>query len=997
LRPPWWSPFSLGRLKRWALFIGLASTVDLLARHPVSLPLWLVLALLLGPEEALTGWIAESLLLGRPIGGPLTVWVYVCGWAYWHCRRPRPWWALASLGTAVVQGSVLYLAAVPLGLLLARLLPRRLRFPVEGAFAPRPWQPNGLLHPANLARLQCDPPAPAHRFVAGSAPGNLFLPHEPVTLTLATRLARVDVEVLRIGTQTRATVGPHWLGTAMEPQVEVLGPVVAESLAVQSGRVHVPVPADPGCYVVTLRLEGRRCFLCTVARVSPASPGPILADGQLLTHEARPTRHRLGQSAQALRRLGIDRVRMELPWPEQIPNRFDWPRIDPVMNALEDAGIRALITLGRHPDWTLPFGTPTPAVLVEHPDLACAPHFCGYFGRFVRALRRRYRGLWGLELWGEPWEATSTAGWHADSRHYRTLFDTLSKAAGHVPTAAASAIMNTEDKFFTGDDRAEWAQRIGWLTDHYVHPASCYGPRVAAQWQRQSVDVESWLATSQLALPQIACQWLACGQAAVSPCHPSMLFFDVPGSALMPTPVAVAVNAFNRLVGPRPFMRILFDSHLPWAFQFGTERDAVVVLLGRLLPTRPGGERDVPWWQVNLEEGGWIHLDGDLQVWDVEGRPVDDRRLPFDHRSWYLTSRQGASHVRAVLQKSHLEGVRPVELLPQLDSVTVHNLLNRALKGRLRVNGQAVSEEVHLGPGERQSLSCQGHGLLQFDAATWTEPVAMLALPATIRLADAELRLHWDDHFLHLEASVPGPMPQRHPRLERWDEDAYFYSQADDALCELLRPCADDVRAGRPSEALGRLVATHPEVRTVLRSGAAALYLSRRISFADARHVYRWPPQGASPWWPDSLQIGLRPPGEPVSYHGLAAVSDTVFEYALYPCDDGGSELWCLLAPGMPRGHHHPRQPRARIDQGVVPGGRHRVRHGNGVLSYELALPWPWKPAVGQRFCGIVRFNRSTGPPLTLGSDSGTTRGNGLSLHPYWEVGPSCNLYWVLR
>jgi len=106
------------------------------------------------------------------------------------------------------------------------------------------------------------------------------------------------------------------------------------------------------------------------------------------------------------------------------------------------------------------------------------------------------------------------------------------------------------------------------------------------------------------------------------------------------------------------------------------------------------------------------------------------------------------------------------------------------------------------------------------------------------------------------------------------------------------------------------------------------------------------------------------------------------------------------FAPGMPRGHHYPRQPRARFDQGPVPGGQLVVKREGKVTVYEVAIPWAelreWRPTPGQTFGFTFRINNNVKPDLLYGDDRSAVKSNGLSLHPYWQSKPSCGVRWAL-
>jgi hypothetical protein len=62
----------------------------------------------------------------------------------------------------------------------------------------------------------------------------------------------------------------------------------------------------------------------------------------------------------------------------------------------------------------------------------------------------------------------------------------------------------------------------------------------------------------------------------MSPWHPRVLFDTLPGNPeryLFPTPVVVATAAFNNMVTGKPFEKMVFPEHLPFAFQFGKDDD----------------------------------------------------------------------------------------------------------------------------------------------------------------------------------------------------------------------------------------------------------------------------------------------------------------------------------------------------------------------------------------------------------------------------------------
>jgi len=567
----------------------------------------------------------------------------------------------------------------------------------------------------------------------------------------------------------------------------------------------------------------------------------------------------------------------------------------------------------------------------------------------------------------------------------------------------------------------------------------------------------------------------------------------------------------------RKFERMLFHTHLPWAFQFGTGRDATVVLFGKLYAPHGGDPKDVLWWQLQAHEGGTITIDnsdGRLEFYDIAGnREFESRKcvvLPMDYLSHYIRSpRGGIRLIEQRLKDARIEGMRPVEIilhdftapfdpLSPTVGVTVHNLLNRRIQGVLKITpppgftlsfprfpcamdaGATVrralaATQAKVSPTNTYLFSCEfdsdagkatwaenlnvvvakrGTKKVDGDLADWKDDLGVLA-DAKLQKVDptqqawmpflqakdaqpdgafAEVKLAWDDAFLYVAARVldqsdyPG-----HQRLETWDEEQYFRSAKDDGICERLRPyrrfvlanmrdakTAEKMKADPEWPAYQKLIEGDPELKHAITSNAASVYFQAKdrnpkATFADAYYVYKKVPWGEQPWAGDNLQLGfdflpdyhynMKLDTDKVPW-GFHAMPDTDYEFSAYQCLDGKSELWRILAPGMPRTHHYPRQPRAKFDQGPVNGARHIVKREGKVTTYELAIPWSEfavppsgglvKPKPGATFGFTFRVNNNDKPDILYGAEKSATKSNGLSLHPYWETKPSCGIRWAL-
>ena len=1002
--------------------------------------------------------------------------------------------------------------------------------------------PPDLLLPENLKTMGCAAPDTRFMLVRSSQPGNVFYPGDPVDLTLkVTRgkepLGAVTIEVIEIAMRENKYLAGFSVMSA-PPAVENLGPRckvgVAAAVEDKEGATaeveikDIPVPARYGTYAVRVLPNGKDPqFLCTLLRAMKPKEGfavdaPVFGEGQFLTHDDQKP-EKIRQRALTLGRLGIKGVRIELGWAEGKPGTYDWDRLDALMNSLAEAKIKALVTMGGHPGWTMPFGQPTPACIPDKPDHSCMPKHLDAFGQWIQAFSSRYwnggeGALWAIENWNEPWEGISISGWESDSNHYRDVMRQIAvnahKVDKRIKTAAACSIMNTEDKFLSGENRKELIGLVDLFTDHYVPPRTSYGPMVAKYWGKQSTDTETWIAATEMLLPQVVCQFLACGQDRVTPWHPEMTYFSAPGAPMkfqMPNPVALASNVFNAFITEKPFQRVLFMNHLPWAFQFGEGKEATVIFFGKLFAPHGGNMKDVLWWQLQLSEGGTITLDnadGKLEFYDIAGNPefAGEKQiaLPMNYLAHYARSPAGGVKLIAErLAAAKIEGVRPVEIIARdftapLDApgaaarVTVHNLLNRPVSGTLAVTppagirlktGQA---DVKLDAGASKDLALEIAEVKPSPAnaylfayaftsdagkADWKEVLNVLAarkgtkkvdgnlddwagdlgvlVDAKLQKADpteqawmpflaakdaqpagsfGELKVAWDAKCFYVAARVNDPSDYGgHERLAKRDENKYFRSAKDDAVCETLRPfekfvMADmrkqDVAAKMKADpewpAFEKLLADHADAKAAVTTNAARVYFEARkrnpaATFADASYVYKTVPWDDQPWAGDTLQVGLdvldnyyfnmKPDTDRVPY-GFHAMPDTDYEFAAYACTDGGTELWRLLAPGMPRDHYYPRQPRAKFDQGPVAGGQLAVKREGKITIYELAIPWAelkeWKPKAGQTFGFTWRVNNNVKPDLVFGADKSAAKTNGLSLHPYWEAKPSCGVRWGL-
>jgi hypothetical protein len=128
-------------------------------------------------------------------------------------------------------------------------------------------------------------------------------------------------------------------------------------------------------------------------------------------------------------------------------------------------------------------------------------------------------------------------------------------------------------------------------------------------------------------------------------------------------------------------------------------------------------------------------------------------------------------------------------------------------------------------------------------------------------------------------------------------------------------------------------------------------------------------------------------------------------KYMIYPCTDyeyalnlvspefgGGTEIWRLMAPGTPRKHFYPRQPKAPIDGGPVKEGQLAIRRDKGVRLVESFIPWSEIPHVkaaldkNQTVKFSFRVNDNDGPAYELAQGRSVSKENPAAFHNDWST-----------
>lgn len=222
----------------------------------------------------------------------------------------------------------------------------------------------------------------------------------------------------------------------------------------------------------------------------------------------------------------------------------------------------------------------------------------------------------------------------------------------------------------------------------------------------------------------------------------------------------------------------------------------------------------------------------------------------------------------------------------------------------------------------------------------------------------------YDDRFFYFAAKVADGTPYPgNVRFGTRDDDQYFY----------------------PERCFTR------EDRTELTWPAGV----RRFS-------YRKDPDLPSGNGTDNVQIAFNvlPPEEkpwipfpPGTMPGFMTYMDTDYEFALNQVAEvhgGGTEIWRLSAPGIPRKHYYPRQPKAPMDGGPVKDGKLAIRREGNTRIVEAAIPWSEIPRVKQRMDAgrtikfTFRVNDNGGPALELAAGRSVSREGMPTFHNDW-------------
>lgn len=517
---------------------------------------------------------------------------------------------------------------------------------------------------------------------------------------------------------------------------------------------------------------------------------------------------------------------------------------------------------------------------------------------------------------------------------------------------------------------------------------------------------------------------------------------------------AAAVAATQKFIGQRPFRELLFQNGLPWVFVFdglqdnqspSAAEDGTVVVLGDLKQLYDPNRTVFR----SIEVAPDAHLtvtdtEDAIRLFDFYGNEVQKKgnkiQIPLNGRGYFLrgNGRDGSfEKLQSALRAARIDGYTPVEIAvhdlltpvaqhPKL-KLTLTNILNRPIKAQVTVkipgftfapssatialegnqskdvefpvsslalspgNMYALTAEVDAGPDGRAShqeaihVNQIAHRRIHVDGdlSDWNGVLAQVLpglgiganmteeawLPfkdftqgASSGLATAYLA--YDDANFYFAAKVADATPD--PGMLRFanrDDDSYFYPD------QVQAP--DGTTLDWPANVRHYSYRKHFDVP----SGSGE-HDNVQIAFNVLQK---------KPWLPN-------PPG--VMPHFIT-YWDTDYEYALNPVAPqygGGTEIWRLQAPGIPRKHFFPRQPKSPIDGGPLGDGQLVIRREGNTRIVEASIPWKEMPEVHQRILEgktikfTCRVNDNKGPAHELATGRSLSITNSITFHDDWKT-----------
>ena len=455
-------------------------------------------------------------------------------------------------------------------------------------------------------------------------------------------------------------------------------------------------------------------------------------------------------------------------------------------------------------------------------------------------------------------------------------------------------------------------------------------------------------------------------------------------------------------------------------------------------------------------EGAKLTIDageGAFQLYDYYGNAVpssgDTIEIPLAGQGYFLRADpdKPGSFERLIeaLREARVEGIEPAEIIPHdmtepIDReptlrLRMTNVLERPVSGKLTVKlgGLEVShpQELTLTPRRQTWVDVKVTGGEARADNTYPLSVVFEAGRDGRAVHHEDMHVNWvsrrtiavdgklDDWRGVLPQSiVPGESggatltEQMWLPFEKLDADAepgaaIGYVAHDDEYFYFAAKIVDSSKhpgtvrfAERDEDA-----AFYPEISYAKKKRSAELEAwhwpegVRRFSYRRSPLLPSGPP------WFDNVMIGFNAlplgedpkqlatlPGIPMRFTGYDSID---YEYALNPVAEeygGGTEIWRMQTPKLPRKHYYPRQPEHPAE-GPVTEGKLKIWYEGNLRFVEAAIPWSELPHVkrkrdaGRTVKFSYRVNDDGGKFQDLGMGRSVIEGVGHSFHPDWRGG----------
>ncbi|MGI6346076.1 MAG: hypothetical protein ACOX2U_02930 [Limisphaerales bacterium] len=428
---------------------------------------------------------------------------------------------------------------------------------------------------------------------------------------------------------------------------------------------------------------------------------------------------------------------------------------------------------------------------------------------------------------------------------------------------------------------------------------------------------------------------------------------------------AAAVAAAQKWIGQRGFREILFKNGLPWVYVFDGLRphrngqpsgranpeDGTVVIVGDLKELyRPDC---TPFRSVKMNAGASFSLENprdEFRVYDFYGNRLESVAaritLPLNGSGYILRSDGRRGSFRRLLkavEAAEIRNVDPVQIVvydfaaPVLQPKTtlkirISNVLNRTVEGRVQalVPGIVFEKEdfalkLRAGQSRELELRIVPHLSQERDGNNYPLIIAWNSPEASIQHAET-IHVQW----------LARHTPQIDGRADDWKELlplSTFTPLAEPDPTQPYEPFRDWPLATE-RETVSGWIAWDDDY---------FYFAARTPGFRPMpRFSYRQAPGLPSGAGQHNVQIAfnLSPQKNMPAWGGWL---ESVYEFALNLCEDGGSEIFCLSRPVAPRRQFYPRQPVGA--KGLGPLGDDSLLVIRGGFC-ECAIPWHEIPEV---------------------------------------------------